>query len=246
MEYAGLRDDMVDSLEHDTKAVVSSTAVGQAMRTVPRHEFVDAEHRAYMDQSFEHRGTTVLAPSVAGLLLDALDPTEGDDVLIVGAGVGYTTAVVAEIVGSEHVHAVDINRPVVYDARENLARAGYGDVLVECRDGADGLPEYAPYDCILLEAAAVQPPRAILSQLADDGRVVFPRGAHGQDLVAIEGGSEVDTFGHVGFAPLLVDGEQHGTIVRNRTVREEREHAARAHERRRGWEQEWIDWDSRV
>jgi protein-L-isoaspartate(D-aspartate) O-methyltransferase len=244
MEYAALRDDMVASLEHDTKGVVSSTAVGRAMRRVPRHEFVDAEHRAYMDQSFEHRGTTVLAPSVAGLLLDALDPDAGDDVLVVGAGVGYTTAVVAEIVGGTHVHAVDLNRPVVYDARQNLARAGYPDVIVECRDGAEGYPEYAPYDRVLVEAAAVRPPRGLLAQLAPGGRLVMPRGVHGQDLVAIEDGMEVATFGPVGFNPLLVDGEQHGTVVRNRTEREERERAARAHERRRGWEQEWIDWDS--
>lgn len=244
MEYAALRDDMVDSLEHDTKAVVSSTAVGHAMRTVPRHEFVDAEHRAYMDQSFEHRGTTVLSPSLAGRLLDALDPQEGDDVLVVGSGVGYTTAVIAEVVGSTHVHAVDINRPVVYDSRQNLARAGYGNVLVECRDGADGLAEYAPYDRILIEAGAIEPPRAIRAQLADGGRIVFPRGVQGQELVAVEDGEEVANYGPVGFAPLLVDGEQHGTIVRNRTVREEREHAARAHERRKGWEHEWIDWDN--
>lgn len=244
MEYAALRDDMVASLEHDTKAVVSSAAVGRAMRAVPRHEFVDAEHRAYMDQAFEHRGTTVLAPSVAGLLLDALDPVEGDDVLVVGAGVGYTTAVLAEIVGSRHVHAVDINRPVVYDARENLARAGYRDVLVECRDGAAGFAEYAPFDRILVEAAAVRPPRALLDQLADDGRLVMPRGVQGQELVAVEDGVEADSYGPVGFKPLLVDGEQHGAVVRNRTVREEREHAARAHERRTGWEHEWIDWDS--
>lgn len=246
MEYAALRDDMVASLEHDTKSVVSSTAVGRAMRTVPRHEFVDAEHRAYMDQAFEHRGTTVLAPSVAGLLLDALDPQPGDDIIVVGAGVGYTTAVLAEIVGSQHVHAVDINRPIVYDARENLARAGYGNVLVECRDGASGFPEYAPYDRILVEAGAVRPPQPLLDQLADDGRIVLPRGVHGQELVAVERGVEVDSFGPVGFAPLLVDGEQHGTIVRNRTVREEREHAARAQERRKGWEHEWIDWDSEI
>ncbi|NIB98482.1 protein-L-isoaspartate O-methyltransferase [Halobacterium sp. R2-5] len=243
MEFAALREEMVDSLEHDTKAVVRARPTARAMRDVPRHEFVDAGRRAYTDQSLEHRGTRVLAPSTVGRLVDALAPEEGDDVLVVGAGVGYTVAVLAEIVGAAHVHAVDIDRRVVYDARSNLADAGYGDVLVDCRDGARGLPEYTPFDRVLVEAAAVDPPAALLDQLVEGGRLVYPEGTTDQRLVAVEDGEVVSVHGPVMFAPLLVDGEQASAVERNRTVREDRERAAQEAESRRGWEHDWIDWD---
>ena len=243
MEFAALRDEMVDSLLHDGAALPDARPADRAMREVPRHEFVDAEHRAYTDQAFEHEGTRVLPPSTVARLVGALAPAEGDDVLVVGAGVGYTVAVLAEVVGPEHVHAVDIDRRLVYDARQNLADAGYGEVLVDCRNGSDGLPEYAPYDAILLEAAAVNPPRALLDQLADGGRLVMPLGARQQTLTAIEDG-EHHEHGPVSFQPLLVDGESPGTLERNRTRREDQEFARKQAESRSGWEQEWINWEN--
>ena len=245
MDLAVVRDDMVEGLEHPSKGAVESEAVSVAMRTVPRHEFVDdvPPEAAYGDRAFEHRGTTVLAPNLVARLVEALDPRRGDAVLVVGAGVGYTVAVLSEIVGAEAVSAIDLSRPLVYDARRNLAGAGYDAVLVDCRDGANGLPEYAPFDRILVEAAAVEPPRALLDQLAPGGRLVMPLGYQSQDLVAFAGPSIEARFGPVRFRPLLVDGEQAGGIERNRTMREDRERAERAAERRRGWEQEWIDWD---
>lgn len=246
MEYAALRDDMVDSLEHDTKAIVEAVPIGEAMREVPRHVFIEEEHRAYMDQRFTHCGTTVLSPSLAGRLLQALDPREDDDVLVVGAGVGYTVAVLAEVVGPEHVHALDITRQLVLEARRNLRTAGYEAVLVDCRDGSEGFPEYAPFDRILVEAAAIDPPEALLDQLVPGGRLVMPLGFGDQRLVAIEDEEVVHDYGPVGFSPLLVDGEQYGAVERNRTAREEHERAARAQERRGGWEHDWIEWDRRV
>jgi protein-L-isoaspartate(D-aspartate) O-methyltransferase len=256
MDLAVLRDDMVDSLQHPSKGFLSSESVSAAMRTVPRHEFVEDDRLAYADRSFEHSGTRVLAPSTVARLLEALDPDPDDSVLVVGAGVGYTAAVLAEIVGERNVHAVDITRRIVLDARRNLADAGYEGVFVDCRNGAEGLPEYAPFDCILVEAAAVEPPRALLDQLAPDGKLVIPLGSGSQSLTVIEGragnaGGDVDEadgetetpLGTVAFAPLLVEGEHAGSIERNRTVREDRERAERARERQTGWEQDWIDWD---
>jgi len=242
MDYAVLRDDMVDSLEHDTKAVIETPAVAAALRAVPRHTFIDEGHRAYLDKAFEHRGTRVLAPSTVARLLEALSPTAGDDVLIVGAGVGYTAAVTAEIVGARHVHAIDIQRGLVLEARSNLAEAGYRDVLVDRQDGGDGLPPYAPYDRILVEAAAVEAPAALHAQLDADGRLVYPRGTVDQTLVAVTPGGDRQ-FGPTSFDPLLVDGEQASAVERNRTVREDRERAERAARSRSGWEQDWIDWD---
>jgi len=243
MDPAVLRDDMVDSLEHESKGCVHSERVSVAMRAVPRHAFVADERGAYADRPFEHLGTRVLAPSTVGRLLEALDAREGDSVLVVGAGVGYTAAVLAEIAGERNVHAVDIARRLVVDARTNLADAGYDGVLVDRRNGADGLPEYAPYDRILLEAAAVRPPSALVDQLADDGRLVMPHGAGEQTLVAVESGEVADRLGGVAFQPMLVEGEQAETVERNRTRREDREFARRQAEGRTGWEQDWIDWD---
>ncbi|MFB6122529.1 MAG: protein-L-isoaspartate O-methyltransferase [Haloferacaceae archaeon] len=265
MDSAVLRDDMVDGVDHAVGGL--DAAVGAAMRTVPRHEFVD--DRPYDNRATEHEGTTVLAPKTAARLLEALDVADGDDVLVVGAGVGYTAAVVAEIVGGRHVHAVDITRRLVLDARRNLARAGYDAVLVDRRDGARGLPEYAPFDRILVEAAAVRPPRALLDQLADGGRLAMPIGGPDQTLVAVEstdgdgrpadrdarpaahrdarldvpGFGVVERFGDAAFDPLLVEGEQAGGLTRNRTEREDREFAQQGYFAPAGWEQDWIDWE---
>jgi len=242
MDPAVLRDDMVDSLEHPSKGVVRSDALSVAMRAVPRHEFVDDERGAYADRSFERFGARVLAPSTAARLLESLAPSEGDSVLIVGAGVGYTAAVAAEIVGERNVQAIDINRRLVIEARQNLASAGYDGVLVDRANGANGLPEYAPYDRILLEAAAVSPPGALLDQLAADGRLVMPLGAGQQALTVYEDGETAERLGSVAFQPMLVEGEQADTVERNRTHREDREHARRAERQRRNWNQ-WVDWE---
>jgi len=244
MDPAVLRDDMVDSLEHEAKGVVRSELVSAAMRTVPREPFVADEATAYADRTGERLGTRVLAPSDAARLLEALAPEPDDSVLVVGVGVGYTAAVLAELVGARNVHAVDIDRRLVYEARSNLRKAGYEAVLVDRRDGTDGLPEYAPYDRVLVEAAAIDPPGRLVAQLADDGTLVLPLGGGTQTLAVVGADGEIrERHGMVAFAPMLVDGEQANTVERNRTRREDSEHARRAAERRRGWEQEWIDWD---
>ncbi|MFB6195110.1 MAG: protein-L-isoaspartate O-methyltransferase [Haloplanus sp.] len=247
MDPAVLREDMVDGLEHLLDGL--DEAVGTAMRSVPRHEFV--EDRPYDNRAGEHAGTEVLAPRTVARLLEALAVDDEDSVLVVGVGVGYTAALLAELVGERRVHAVDISRRLVLDARRNLRQAGYEGVLVDRRDGADGLPEYAPFDRILVEAAAVRPPRALIDQLAAGGRLAMPMGTPDQTLVAAEpdDGEEftvVEEFGGVAFAPLLVEGEQAGGVTRNRTEREDREFAQQGYFAPTGWEQDWIDWDQRL
>jgi protein-L-isoaspartate(D-aspartate) O-methyltransferase len=246
MDPAVLREDMVDSLEHEAKGLLASEAVAVAMREVPREAFLGDARAAYQDRTAERLGSRVLSPSTVARLLEALSPGPDDEHLVVGAGVGYTAAVLAEVAGEASVQAVDIDRRLVWDARENLAEAGYEGVLVDCRDGADGFAEYAPYDRVLVEAAAVDPPQALVDQLAPGGRLVMPLGAREQSLVAVDdAGDVVEEFGPVRFEPMLVDGEEATTVERNRTVREDRERAARAAESRTGWEQEWVDWEGR-
>ncbi len=242
MDQRLLREDMVDSLEHEAKAVLETERLALAMRSVPRHEFVEGA-AAYDDRAHEANGTTVLAPSTVAKLFELLAPSPGDSVLIVGGGVGYTAALAAEIVGARQVHAIDIDRRLVLTARRNLRSAGYRAVLVDRRDGAGGFPEYAPYDRILLEAAAVEPPQRLLDQLAEGGRLVMPKGTTPQELVAIEDAAVIERGDAVQFTPLLVEGEQHTAIERNRTRREDTERAnGRAHT---GWEYDWIDWTGR-
>lgn len=243
MDRAVLRDDMVDGLEHESKGHVATDAVSLALRSVPRHDFVEDEQAAYADRPHHLHGTRVLAPSTVARLLELLDADDGDSVLVVGAGVGYTAAVLAELVGGRNVHAVDITRRVVAEARQNLARAGYGEVLVDCRDGATGLPDYAPYDRILLEAAAVRPPAPLCDQLTAEGRLVMPLGTRDQSLAVVDTSGSPEHHGPCSFDPLLVDGEQAGALERNRTHREDRQFARRDARRRRGWELEWIDWE---
>ncbi|WP_293028576.1 protein-L-isoaspartate O-methyltransferase [Natronococcus sp.] len=246
MDSAVLREDMVDGLESPSKGVLTDEAVAIAMRDVPRHEFLQDDRAAYADREYEVLETRVLAPSTVARLFEALTLEEGDDVLIVGAGVGYTAAVAAEIVGEQRVHAVDISRRLVAEARSNLERAEYEGVLVDRRDGAGGLPEYAPFDRILLEAAAVDPPRPLLAQLADGGRLVLPRGTQPQRLAAVDADGSSERFEAVSFDPLLLEGEQSGAVERNRTDREDVEYARQRAESRTGWEQEWIEWDDRL
>ncbi|QSG08820.1 protein-L-isoaspartate O-methyltransferase family protein [Halapricum desulfuricans] len=242
MDPAVLREDMVDSLEHESKGCLGDEQVSLAMRSVEREAFVE-EEAAYADRTFERHGTRVLAPSTAARLLDVLAPRPDERALVVGAGVGYTVAVIAEVVGATDTHAIDINRQLVYEARSNLSTAGYSEVLVDRRDGAEGLAAYAPYDCILLEAGVVEPPRALLEQLTSDGRLVAPLGAGTQTLSVVSRDGEIERHGTVAFQPMLVDGESPHEVERNRTHREDREFARKHAESRPGWEQDWIDWD---
>lgn len=241
MDPAVLREDMVDSLESEAKGRLTCGNLSVAMREVPRHQFIDGP-RAYEDVQHELRGSTVLSPRLVATLFEALEVNSGDSVLIVGAGIGYTAAVAAELSEAAEVHAIDIDRELVIIARQNLARAGYREVLVDCRDGAVGLTEYAPYDRILVEAAAVEPPRPLLDQLAPDGRLVIPLGVRPQRLVAFNPLGPLREGPSVRFKPLLVEGEQAGAIERNRTMREDIERAQTADRTRPGWELEWLDW----
>lgn len=242
MDRETLRADMVEGLEYSLDRPLDPALV-DALQTVPAHEFTEADT--------DGPGSRSLSPELVARLLLGLDAGPGDETLIVGAGVGYTAAALAEIVGGRHVHAVDIDRQLVAVARGNLRETGYDEVLVDRRDGAKGLPEYAPFDRILVECAVLEPPRALVDQLAPSGRLVAPRGTTTQTLVAFEseGDGSVEAageFGAVQFRPMLVDGEQASAPVRNRTEREDSEFDTQGYFAPSGWEYEWLDWDERL
>ena len=245
MDRETLRADMVDGLEYSLDQPLDPTLV-DALQTVPHHEFTDPETDG------DSPSSRSLQPELVARLLLALNAEPGDETLIVGAGVGYTAAALAEIVGGRHVHAVDIDRQLVSVARENLRSTGYDEVLVDRRDGAKGFPEYAPFDRILVECAVVEPPRALVDQLAPGGRLVVPRGTTTQTLAAFDRDSDsgavedAGEFGAVRFRPMLVDGEQASSPVRNRTEREDSEFDEQGYFAPTGWEYEWLDWDERL
>jgi protein-L-isoaspartate(D-aspartate) O-methyltransferase len=233
-------------VERISRAQTLPAALIDAMATVPRERFVETAPYGELPQRVDD--SDVLAPSTVAQLLGMAAPIRGEEprVLLVGAGVGYTAAVIAELVGAPAVHAVDIDRRLVRRARRNLARAGHAAVLVDCADGADGYPLYAPYDRIIVEAAAARVPPALLEQLTATGRLVLPLGGSDQQLVSVDATGEVREAGpRVRLSPLLAPGEAPAGPIRNRTVREDSERADAAADRRHGWELEWIDWSRR-
>ncbi len=158
------------------------------MLRVPRELFVpeDLRHLAYLDRPLPiGEGQTISAPHMVAYMTDLLDPDVGHKVLEVGTGSGYQAAVLAEIVAPSdqprdswgHVWSIERIPSLAERARENLRRAGYHDrVTVVVGDGTLGLPEQAPYDRIIVTAAAPKIPPPLVEQLAEGGRMVIPVG----------------------------------------------------------------------
>jgi protein-L-isoaspartate(D-aspartate) O-methyltransferase len=157
---------------------ISDPRVLDAMLRVPRHEFVPEAYRA---QAYEDHplpigdGQTISQPYIVAVMLDALQLTPDDKVLEVGTGSGYVTALLAEI--AAQVFSVERHPSLAESARKVLAAHGYTNVCIFTGDGALGLPACAPFDAILVSAAAQRVPPALLSQLRDGGRMIIPVGA---------------------------------------------------------------------
>jgi protein-L-isoaspartate(D-aspartate) O-methyltransferase len=157
---------------------ISDPRVLDAMLRVPRHLFVPEAYRteAYEDHPLPiPDGQTISQPYVVALMLESLQLKPTDKVLEVGAGSGYVTALLAELA----VQVFSIERhPVLADgARKVLAALGYAKVQVLTGDGTLGLPASAPFDAILVSAAAPDPPATLLAQLKDGGRMIIPVGS---------------------------------------------------------------------
>ena len=149
-----------------------------AMARVPRHEFVRPEERdeAYEDHPLPiGEGQTISQPFVVAAMLEALALRPEDAVLEVGTGSGYETAVLAELVRS--VYSIERIAVLAEHARAVLERLGYGNVTVVQGDGSQGLPEAAPFDAIVVSAAAPRLPQSLMDQLRDGGRLVIPVGS---------------------------------------------------------------------
>ena len=168
-------------LDHDLRGRnIRDEDVLAALAKVPRPEFVP---EAYLEQAWGDyplpigHGQTISQPYIVALMTELLALEPGHRVLEVGTGSGYQAAILAQIVGE--VYTVEIIRPLALDAGERLARLGCGNVHVRCCDGYFGWPEHAPYDAIIVTAAAEEVPPPLLEQLKDGGRLVVPIGPPG-------------------------------------------------------------------
>jgi protein-L-isoaspartate(D-aspartate) O-methyltransferase len=157
-----------------------------AMRKVPRHLFVDPSlaHAAHADHPLPigHR-QTISQPFIVAFMTQALGLRGGEKVLEVGTGSGYQAAVLAEI--AARVYTIEIVAPLASEARQRLARLGYDRVEVRAGDGYLGWPEAAPFDAIVVTAAAPSIPEPLKAQLKDGGRLVIPVGERSQELVVL-------------------------------------------------------------
>jgi protein-L-isoaspartate(D-aspartate) O-methyltransferase len=155
-----------------------------AMSRVPRHEFVSVDCR---DQVYEDHpipigeGQTISQPYIVAIMLQALALDSSDVVLEVGTGSGYLTALLAEL--ARQVYSVERHASLAHTAQATLARLGYTNVEVLVGDGGNGFPDRAPFDVIVVSAAAPQIPRPLFEQLREGGRMIVPVGPpHAQEL----------------------------------------------------------------
>ncbi|MEM1532601.1 MAG: protein-L-isoaspartate O-methyltransferase [Desulfurococcaceae archaeon] len=168
------------------EGIIKSDKVKNALMRVPREEFVPSNYRewAYVDSPLPiGHGQTISAPHMVALMTELLDPEPGDIVLEVGTGSGYQAAVLAEIVAKNaslkkgHVYTIERIPELAEFARENLRRTKYIDyVTVVVGDGTKGYLDAAPYDKIIVTAAAPSIPQPLIEQLKPGGRVVIPVG----------------------------------------------------------------------
>jgi len=221
MSYEDEREALVETLSRSGR--IERGSVLEAVRAVPRHEFVPEERRdrAYQDRPLPiGHDQTISAPHMVAIMCDRLALSPGDRVLEIGTGCGYHAAVTAEVVGAGRgpataagdegdaaegaVYSVEYESALADRARERLDDLGY-DVAVRQGDGHEGWPERAPYDAAYLTCAAPELPDPTREQV-DEGRIVAPIGATAQELVVFEkredGSTNRWTDGRVRFVPM--------------------------------------------
>jgi protein-L-isoaspartate(D-aspartate) O-methyltransferase len=179
-----------------------------AMARVPRHEFVDPRYR---DQAYEDHplpigaGQTVSQPYIVALMVERLSLQPSSIVMEIGTGSGYLTALLGEL--AQHVYSIERHAQLARQAEAILAGLGVTNVTVLVGDGSKGLPEHAPYDAIIVSAAASQVPPALFEQLREGGRMIIPVGLpEAQELQLVrkrEGKPLITVLEGCRFVPLI-------------------------------------------
>ena len=185
--FAKARDRLIEEI--DSYDIIKDRRVLEAIRRVPRHEFVLPD---YLDEAYANHplpigeGQTISEPLIVAHMTESLQIEPGDRVLEIGTGSGYQAAVLVEM-GAE-VYSIEIIPTLGARARENLTRLGYASVTLKIADGYYGWEEHAPFDAIIVTAAPDHVPQPLVRQLAVGGRMVIPVGPVGfyQTLWVIE------------------------------------------------------------
>ncbi|MEZ5770173.1 protein-L-isoaspartate(D-aspartate) O-methyltransferase [Defluviimonas denitrificans] len=188
---------------------VTDARVLTAMERIDRGEFVRGlfAERAYEDTPLPIAcGQTISQPSVVGLMTQALDVSPRDKVLEIGTGSGYQAAILSEL--ARRVYTLDRHKRLVREAEETFARLGITNITAMTADGSHGLPDQAPFDRIIVTAAAEDPPGPLLAQLRIGGIMVLPVGQSDtvQSLIKVTRGPdgyEYDELRPVRFVPLV-------------------------------------------
>ena len=176
---------------------ITDAEVLAVMEKVPRHEFVLEE---YLDQAYADHplpigyGQTISQPYIVALMTQLLKLKHSEKVLEIGTGSGYQAAVLAEL--TEEVYTVEIIKELAEEAEERLERLGYTNVKVQHADGYYGWEEFAPFDAIIVTAAAEYIPPPLIKQLKDGGKMIIPVGSPflNQTLIMVEkNGEEITT-----------------------------------------------------
>lgn len=207
--YASEREQMVET--QIVRRGVRDVRVLEAMREVPRHLFVAPEYRylAYSDGPLPiGHGQTISQPYIVALMSELLQLKGDEKVLEVGTGSGYQAAVLSYL--AREVHTIERYANLARYAAVILKELGLDNVHVHTGDGSKGLPEHAPFDAIIVTAAAPNIPRPLLDQLKDGGRLVIPVGGRGGQVLErwVRQGERYDyeSIIPVAFVPLV--GEQ--------------------------------------
>ena len=188
---------------------ITDPAVLRAMERIDRGAFVRGifAERAYEDMPLPIAcGQTISQPSVVALMTEALELSARDKVLEVGTGSGYQAAILSQL--ARRVYTVERHRRLVLEARETFERLGLVNITALSADGSYGLPEQAPFDRIIVTAAAEDPPGPLLQQLRVGGLMVVPVGQSDavQSLIKVrrlESGFDYEELRPVRFVPLL-------------------------------------------
>jgi protein-L-isoaspartate(D-aspartate) O-methyltransferase len=196
---------------------VTNGEVLKAMESTPRADFLEGifQERAFEDTPLPIAcGQTISQPTVVGLMTQALDLSKRCKVLEVGTGSGYQAAILARI--ARRVYTIERHRRLARRARELFQRLGLHNITVVHGDGSLGLPEQAPFDRIIVTAAAEDAPRGLIDQLRTGGIMVLPVGQSNtvQTLIRItktEHGLDYTDLGAVRFVP-LVEGVAHDVL----------------------------------